>query len=610
MTDSPNAASHLLPTATPAAARRALRREVARSRGLAVSGTIALLAGSIAALLTPPVLGTIVDRALAGGDPSVVTGPVLLLLGVAVLAGLGTGLGQALVARLGERVLAARRERALRRALDLPLARVEAAGSGDLVARISGDVEVVSDAVRTVLPALARSGLTVGLTVVGLFALDWRFALAGLLAAPVQLYTLRWYLGRSAPIYAQERVAEGARSAQLIETVGGAATVRAFRLGPRHLSAVDARSSAAVDTALASVRMATRFYARLNLAELVGLVAVLVVGFRLVGDGAVTIGATTAAALYFHQLFDPINALLGLFDEAQKGMAGVARLVGVADAPGAEGGTAPRPPRDGHVVVRSVSFGYTPGRPVLHDVSCEIAPGERVAVVGASGAGKTTLAKLLAGVHPVASGEITIGGVPVGGGLAGVAPGSVETGSVETGVPRRPLALVTQEVHVFSGTLREDLRLAAPDAADDQLRAALATVGALDWVQALPSGLDEVVGDGGTPLTAAQAQQLALARLVLADPLVAVLDEATADAGSAGARVLDAAADAALSGRSALVVAHRLSQAARADRILVLEAGRVVETGSHDELVAAGGRYAGLWALWSGARAAGTSAPA
>jgi len=162
--------------------------------------------------------------------------------------------------------------------------------------------------------------------------------------------------------------------------------------------------------------------------------------------------------------------------------------------------------------------------------------------------------------------------------------------------------LVTQEVHVFAGTLAEDLRLAAPEATDAELRAALDLVGALGWAERLPDGLATEVGDGGHTLTIAEAQQLAFARLVLADPPVVILDEATAEAGSAGARVLEAAAEAALEGRTALVVAHRLTQAAAADRVVVLAEGRVAESGTHTELVAAGGRYAELWSAWSSQR--------
>jgi len=297
------------------------------------------------------------------------------------------------------------------RALDLPLERVEQAGSGDLIARISGDVSVIANAVRSALPVLAGAALTVALTLVGLAALDWRFALAGLLAAPIQLHTLRWYLARSTPVYAAERVAEGARTQQLLDSIGGSDTVRAFGLHRLHVEAVRRRSRAALDYALASNRLSTRFFGRLNLAEFVGLGAILTTGFWLVGGGAVTVGAAAAAALYFHRLFDPINALLGLFGTAQEADAGLARLVGIADIPPAPPGHGAEP-RDADVAARDVDFSYTTGNPVLSEVSFSIRAGEHVALVGASGAGKTTLAKLVAAIHRADRGEITIGGVP------------------------------------------------------------------------------------------------------------------------------------------------------------------------------------------------------
>jgi ATP-binding cassette subfamily C protein len=233
------------------------------------------------------------------------------------------------------------------------------------------------------------------------------------------------------------------------------------------------------------------------------------------------------------------------------------------------------------VKLSQVRHAYPDGPEVLHDIHLEVAAGSRIALVGATGAGKSTLAKLVSGVHRPTAGTVHIGGVEPDAALA-----------------RSSVALVTQEVHVFAGPLADDLRLARPSATEDELRDALRTVGALDWALALPDGLDTVVGTGGHTLTVVQSQQLALARLVLADPPVAVLDEATAEAGSAGARLLDDAALRALEGRTGLMVAHRLTQAATADLVVVLDRGRIVEQGTHDELVAAGGTYAHLWAAW------------
>ncbi|MGH8904436.1 MAG: ATP-binding cassette domain-containing protein, partial [Egibacteraceae bacterium] len=323
-------------------------------------------------------------------------------------------------------------------------------------------------------------------------------------------------------------------------------------------------------------------------AELIGTSSVLLVGFMLVRADAITIGAATAAALYFIRLFDPINTLLGLVDEAQEATAGLARLVGVTQLPrpGPDGETGE--PADSSITVDTVGHAYTPGHDVLTGVDLTLRPGERVALVGASGAGKTTLAKLIAGVHNPSAGQVRIGGVAVA--------------ELDPAAPRAAVVLVTQEVYTFAGTLTDDLRLARPGATEAELAAALDKVGALAWARALPDGLATVVGAGGHRLTATQAQQLALARLVLADPLVAILDEATAEAGSAGARVLEAAALRALDGRTALVVAHRLTQAASADRIVVLDTGRVVEIGRHADLASGDGPYARLWTAWSRAR--------
>jgi len=583
-------ARELLPTATPARTRAAVRELLRPRRALAWTAFAMMAAATAVGLLTPPLLGHIVDLVTDRRDAGALTLPVVLLVAVAAGQGVLTAIGRTMVSRLGETLLAELRERFVERALRLPLDRLEKAGSGDLTARVTRDVSRVAEAVRGALPQLASSVLAIVLTLGALAVLDWRFLLAALLAVPVQAYTARWYVRRAVPLYARERIATGSQQQQLLDTVSGAATVRAHRLEALHAGRVDARSRAAVDLRLRGVRLLMGFYNRLHVAEYLGLSAVLVAGYLLVRDGSASIGTATAAALYFHSLFGPVNVALVLLDDAQAATAGLARLVGVVDAREQTGAGRPAAGEPGPrpavgVSVRGVSHAYEPGRPVLHDVDLELRPKEKVALVGASGAGKSTLAKLLAGIHSPAAGRIEVGGA---------APD-------ESG---RTVGLVTQEVHVFAGRLADDLRLARPGAADEELREALARVGALGWAEALPEGLDTVVGEGGHRLTADRAQQLALARLVLADPPVAVLDEATAEAGSLGARRLEEAAERALEGRTALVVAHRLSQAAAADRVVVMAEGRVAESGTHDELRAADGPYAALWRAWSAGRAA------
>lgn len=586
----PAPASATLPTATAAETRRMVAGLLGARRGLVVVSAAVLVASTVAALAAPALLGRIVDVAVDGRPASALDGPVLGLLVATIANALLTGFGVALVAKLGTEVLTDLRERVVDRALATPLAELEAHGTGDLVSRVSGDVEVVAEAVDEGVPEFISSGLLVALTVVGLAALDWRLAMAGLAAVPIQALAARWYVRRAVPVYAAERVAAGERTQALHTAISGVATIWAYRLVAGHLDRIATRSARARDLAVETGRIRALLFARLNGAELVGLAASLAIGFALVRAGDATVGEATAAALYFHRLFDPIGALVLLLDNVQEAAAALARLVGVAARPSRPDPTTGDRPSDGSVDATGVSFAYPGGPDVVHGVDLRIAAGERLALVGPSGAGKTTVGKLVAGIHPPRTGRVLVGGVPVA--------------ELASGGHRRPVALVTQEVHVFAGSLADDLRLTRPDATDTDLVEALERVGALDWARALPEGLDTAVGSGGTELDSFRAQQLALARVVLADPMVVVLDEATAEAGSAGARRLELSARAALEGRSGLIIAHRLTQAAGADRIAVLEAGAVVQCGTHIELINAEGPYAEYWAAWSASRPA------
>ncbi|WP_433201035.1 ABC transporter ATP-binding protein [Dactylosporangium sp. CS-047395] len=566
-----------LPTATARETWRWVRGRLRERPGEVLSTVTVGLVGAGAAIVPVAALGVLVDRVRAGAAPATIVGLGAVIGVAALVAGLTGGLAAYLVARTGGRLLATLREATVERALRLPTATLERAGRGDLLARVGPDVAAVHRVVAEILPTMISSVLLAVLSLVAMAGIDWRLGLAGAVSLPLYVLGLRWYLPRSAPGYREQRVAIADRARLLVESMLGRATVHAYRLEDRHLRGIDVASARARDVEYSVFKLFTRLVGRVNRAELVGVAAIVVAGFSLVRAGAVTVGETAAAAVLFHRLFNPIGGLLFSAADIQAAGAALARLVGVVGVPSA--GEVAAAPVEGPVelALSGVHFAYDDGEDVLHGVSLTVPAGTRVALVGATGAGKSTLAAIAAGLLRPTSGTVTVGGAPPG-------PPHV--------------AIVTQETHVFAGPLVEDLRLARPDATIAEAEAALCTVGALTWATSLPEGLATVVGEGGHPLTAAQAQQLALARVVLADPAVAILDEATAEAGSLGARDLEESALAATQGRTTLIVAHRLTQAAAADLIVVLDGGRVGEAGTHAALVAADGAYARLWRAW------------
>ncbi len=549
---------------------------------LTVMVTLQVAAASTTAML-PWLTGDIIDRVRSGTTMATIYWMIGIALVIVALGAVLTFNAERQARILGETIFAQLREDLVETITHLPLSVVEEAGTGDLLGRSTHDIERIQFMVRQGISAIMAVATTIVVTVVASVLTSPVLSLTLIIPVPLIYLTMRWYLPRTSPAYRAAATAWADLSGTITETLDQAEIVDAGQL--RHLR--DHR----LDEAIRSVWRLERYTAWQRLIMWSGLIlavflpigTTIILGAYLYPLGLVTAGQITTVALYCYQVRGPVWEMTFWVDEMQSAQAALGRIFGVQLVEPDRVPTG-EVPENQKLDVEDVHYSYREGSPVLHGVDLDLAVGEVLALVGPSGAGKSTLGRLVAGIHPPASGSVRLGGV--------------ELVNLEESRLQQEVSFVSQEHHVFGGTVADNLRLAKDDAGDGELWQALETVGAELWVQGLPQGLETTVGSGGRELSPGQSQQLALARIVLQDPSVLVLDEATSLMDPGAARTLERGLNEVLRGRTVIAVAHRLHTAHAADRVAVMVDGKLAELGTHEELVSLGGQYSKLWNSW------------
>jgi ATP-binding cassette subfamily B protein len=553
-------------------------------RKLIVAAGLAMVGATAVSLAAPLLTKIAIDQGIRKHDTHVIDVVALVYVGLVLLRPVFERIVVLCSARAGERFLGDLRVTAYEKLQELSMPFFEQTRAGVLVSRLTNDVQTLTTFTRLVLVDVVGSLMLFVVTLAILVWLSPLLSLVMLVSVPILVVSSFRYGKRSRPAFLALRDTVADTMSSLQEGLTGVRVVQSFsREGDRYAS-YRMRSRAQVSAWQRISLVNIGFFPMIAFAQSLALGAVLVVGGYLQRHGRVSVGTIVAFALYLISLFDPVARLGDWFSEFQSGRAALAKIVTLLDTPVTVlGGNRPLP-AEGALATESLTYSYSEGPPAVIDVTLSIASGEHLALVGATGAGKSTLAKLLVRAYDPDEGCVTFGGV--------------DLRNAPLDDLRRKIVFVPQEGHLFSGTIADNIRLAKPEASDEEARAALRAIGALERFESLPDGLATDVRSRGVRLSSGERQLVSIARVALVDPSVIVLDEATSSLDPQTEAAVEQALAAISQGRTVITIAHRLSTAERADRVAVMEHGKLIEIASHDELVANGDRYARLWASW------------